>query len=102
MSTRSPRSSTVGSRSTEVQGLKVLKTPEEGGTRKAYEEYLETIQNHIALTWEGGRDLKKMMMNSKEPEIKEPEELSESDSKSKLRTALWNMKVENYAMKVEL
>ena len=101
-STRRSRGSTAGTRSTEIQGLKVLKTPEEGGTREAYEEYLETIQNHIAVTWEGGRDLKKMIMNSEEPEIKEPEELSESDSKSKLRTALWNIQVENYAMKVDL
>ena len=54
------------------------------------------------MAWEGGRDLKKMMINSEEPEIEEPEELSDNDSKSKLRTALWNMKVENYAMKVEL
>ena len=33
-STRNLRSSTVGSRSTEVQGLKVLKTPEEGVLEK--------------------------------------------------------------------
>ena len=101
-STRNLRSSTVGSRSTEVQGLKVLKTPEEGGTRKEYEEYLETIQNHIAVAWEGGSDLKKMIKNCEEPEIEEPEELSDQDSKSKLRTRLWNMKVESYAMKMEL
>ena len=93
--TRNPR------RSTEVQGLKV-KNSRGGGTRKAYEDYLETIQNHIAVTWEGGRDLKKMMIKSEEPKIEEPEELSDSDSKSKLRTALWNIKVENYVIKVEL
>ena len=41
-----------------------VKNSRGGGTRKAYEEYLETIKNHIAVTWEGGRDLKKIMIKS--------------------------------------
>ena len=34
--------------------------------------------------------------------MKEPEDLLGDDTKFKLRTALWNIKVETYAMKVDL
>ena len=102
INTKRVRGSTVGNRSTEIHGLRMLKTPEEGGSRRAYEEFLETIKNHIAVTWDGGGELKKMITNSEEPVIEEPEELSDSDSQSKLRTALWNIQVEKYAMKVDL
>jgi len=38
-----------------VHDLKELKSPEEGGTKKEYETFLETIQNHITITWDFGK-----------------------------------------------
>ena len=79
-----------------------IKTPEEGGTRKDYEEILDVLKNHVSVTWDGGREMKKMITDSEEPEIKVPENLSVEDEKSKLRSTIWNLKLENYAMNLEL
>ena len=47
----------TGARSMQVEGLKVLKCPEEGGTMKQFEDFKETIGNHVSIAWQGGNDL---------------------------------------------
>ena len=41
----------VGARVATVKNLKALKTPEEGGTKKDYEDFLEKIHNHVMVHW---------------------------------------------------
>ena len=40
-----------------VEGLVTLKSPEEQGTKKQYDDFLETIENHLLQGWIGGRDI---------------------------------------------
>ncbi len=37
----------AGGRATAVQNLKVLKTPEEGGTKKDYDDFVQKVNNHV-------------------------------------------------------
>ena len=47
----------VGVRATEVKNLKILKSPEEGGTKKDFEDFAERIANHVAISWKEERIL---------------------------------------------
>ena len=38
---------TAGAWSTVIKVLKVLKCPEEGGTKKDYDDFLEKLENHV-------------------------------------------------------
>ena len=51
--TESSREFSIGDRSTKIKNLKVLRTPEEGGTKEEYEAYLDNIKNHVSIKWEG-------------------------------------------------
>ena len=48
---------TVVSRSAVARNLRNLKAPEEGGTKKEYEECLEKFQNHVTISWDFGKDI---------------------------------------------
>ena len=87
----------VGARAATVKNLKVLKTPEEGGTKKDYEDFLEKIQNHVVVQWAFGTDIGHVVKNQKNPEITEPADLTDEEEKSKLKVRLWNVKVDRYA-----
>ena len=100
--TTGSREFSVGGRSTEIKNLKVLKTPEEGGTKKEYEEYLDKIKNHVSINWEGGWEMKELITSMKEPSFKEPKDLTDDEEKSKLKTAMWNMEVHNYVTQINL
>ena len=41
----------VGARAAAVKNLKILKTLEEGGTKKEYEEFLERILSYVMVQW---------------------------------------------------
>ena len=64
--------------------------------QKKYEDYLEKIKDYVAVTWEYGRGINDM----EELELEEIEDLSVEDEKSKLRSTLWNLEVEKYAIKL--
>ena len=100
--TAGSRDFSVGGRSTEIKNLKVLKTPEEGGTKKEYEEYLDKIKNHVSINWEGGWEMKELITSMKEPSFEEPKDLTDDEEKSKLKTAMWNMEVHNYVTQINL
>ena len=80
----------------------MLKTPEEGGTKKKYEEYLDKIKNHVSIKWEGGWEMKELITNMKEASFEEPKDLTDEEEKSKLKTAMWNMEVQNYVSQINL
>ena len=87
---------TTLSRTSEIPGLKILKSPEEGGTKKEYEDFLEKIINHVTITWGHGKDVAYIIKNTKLPLMTEPSELSDSDAKSRLKMMRWDMEVTRY------
>ena len=84
------------SRSSEIPGLKTLKSPEEGGTKKEYDDFLEKIINHVTITWGHGKDVAYTIKHTKLPSLIEPGKLSDSDAKSQLKVMRWNMAVTRY------
>ena len=82
-------SGTAGSRYTEVKNLKALKSPEEGGTKKDYEDFLDKIQNHVTMAWTHGKDIGYVVGNGKKPEIPEPEDLTTEEEQSKFKSRMW-------------
>ena len=91
----------TGARSATVEDLKTLKSPEEGGTKKNYEEFLETIAHHVTISWTFGTDMGYVIQNGEDPVIEEPKDLAkEEDTKWKLR--LWEAKVDAYGRRVSL
>ena len=89
-------------RASDIKGLKILKAPAEGGTRKNYEDFIKNIRSHIMISWDGGSDLGYLMENMKEPELELPDELSESEKKSMLKVRLWELKVVKYSNREDL
>ena len=53
----------------QVEGLKILKCPEEGGTMKQFEDFKETIGNHVSIAWQGGNDLAHCLDKEMDPPI---------------------------------
>ena len=78
---------TVGGRATSVKNLKVLKTPEEGGTKKEYEDFVEKINNHVMVHWSFGSDVGHVIKILKDPKMIEPLDLSIEDEKVSLEYA---------------
>ena len=72
---------TTLSRTSEIPGLKILKCPEEGGTKKEYDDFMEKIINHITITWSHGKDIAYVIKNTKLPTFVEPAELSDAEAK---------------------
>ena len=89
-------------RASDIKGLKILKAPAEGGTRKNYEDFIKNIRSHIMISWDGGSDLGYLIENMKEPELELPDELSESEKKSMLKVRLWELKVVKYSNREDL
>ena len=54
-------------RTTAIESLKTLKTPEEGGTKKEYEDFLETISTHASVSWEFGEDIAHVLEQTNKP-----------------------------------
>ena len=76
------------SRPAEVTNLRTLKAPEEGGSKKDYEEFIEKITNHVLITWSHGKDIADILKETKMPVLEEPEELSAEDAKSKVKVVV--------------
>lgn len=69
----------VGVRTTEVKNLKILKSPEEGGTKKEFEDFIEKISNHVAISWKRGKDISYLLTKMEEPQFEIPKDLSEEE-----------------------
>ena len=65
-----------GARVANIQGLKALKTPEEGGTKKEHKDFLDKIENHIELTWPKGGDIAHVLTEKEDPCEAEPKSLT--------------------------
>ena len=77
-------------RSVTIQKLKQLKAPEEGGTKKDYEDFLECISNHVTVTWSYGKDVAEILKTTAPPNFEPPDDLSESDKKSNFKILVLN------------
>ena len=89
-------SGNAGSRLSEVKDLKILKSPEEGGTKKDYQDFLDKIENHVTMAWDEGADIGQIVSSGELPDIDEPEDITDEDEKSKLKQRLWILKVDAY------
>ena len=92
-------SGTAGSRATEVKGLKILKSPEEGGTKQEYQEFLDKIENHVTMAWEEGGDIGQVVSSGELPDIDEPEDITDEEEKSKLKQRMWILSVDAFVAK---
>ena len=89
---------TAGARSNGSIVLKTLKSPEEGGTKKEYEDFLEKIDSHVSINWEFGQDIAYVIKNSKLPVFVEPKDLTATEETTKWKVRLWNQKVDRYGL----
>ena len=95
-------SSMLESRPTEVKNLKTLKSPEEGGTKKEYEDFLDKIQNHVIGLWAHGKDTGYVIGNGQEPTIKEPADITDEEAKPKIKSRIWSFKVDRYVARTNV
>ena len=87
-------------RSTEVKDLKVLALPEEGGTRKDYDDFLETFERHVGMTWTYGSEIAHVVKEGNKPNIDQPEDIEQS-KKAAWEIRLWNQEVDEYGIRVK-
>ena len=77
------------SRSATIPGIKLLKTPEEGGTKKEHKDFLEKIENHIEMTWPTGADIAYVLTEKEDPIMEEPKPLTEDEEKTPSKVAVF-------------
>jgi len=92
----STSANTVGARAAVVRNLKTLSAPEEGGTKKEYEDFLEKIQSHVTIGWDFGKDIGHLLKNMEDPVIPEPKDMTEDEEKVKWKKRLWDQEVNRY------
>ena len=92
---------TTGGRTASIVNLKTLKSPEEGGTKREYEDFLERVENHVTISWDFGDDIAYVLENNKRPTIPEPVDLTDEEKKKEWQVRVWNQKVDRYAMRLE-
>ncbi len=85
-----------------VEGLVTLKSPEEEGTKKQYDDFLETIENHLLQGWIGGRDIGIMLKNNKALKIPEPTDLTDEQKKFEWQHVVWKTNIKKYVERVEI
>ena len=78
----------------------MLKAPEEGKSKKNFDEFMETIANHAVINRDAGKDIGFLIMKVENPNVAIPSELSVEDSKSALNMALWQLEVNKYSKRV--
>ena len=96
MSPTNSASGNAGSRLTEVKGLKLLKSPEEGGTKREYQEFLDKLENHVTMAWEEGADIGQVISSGELPDMDMPVDITDEEEKSKLKQRMWILKVDAY------
>ena len=85
--------SASSSRAAKIEGLKLIRCPEEGGNKKEYDDILEEINKHVLVAWIHGSDLSYWLSDgAEEPEMEEPQE----EKKKEWKVKLWKQDVDNY------
>jgi hypothetical protein len=98
MSTESASTSTnpVGARAAVIANLKTLAAPEEGGTKKEYDDFLEKIRSHVTIGWDFGKDVGHLLKHMTEPIIPEPKDMTADEETVKWKKRLWDQEVDRY------
>ena len=102
MSIKNANTNMVGTRAAVVRNLKILKSPEEGGTKKEFDDFLKKIQNHLTISWDFGKDIGYVVKHMKDPKIEEPTDMTSDKEKDKWRVRLWNQEVDQYGARTQL
>ena len=92
--------SLVGGRAVSTVYLKSLHSPEEGGTKKEYEDFLNKIESHVSINWEFGQDMAYMIKHTIKPVFEEPNDLTDEEEKVKWKLRLWNQNVDRYGKRL--
>ena len=90
-----------GGRTSTIEGLKELKCPEEGGTKKEYETYLDKIENFVTIQWPNGSDVGYIVKNARDFPVPEPESQTDEEKKVDWKQRLWSQKVDRYGIRME-
>mgnify|MGYP001206283153 FL=1 len=61
--------STASGRALSTIDVKILKSPEEEGTKKEYEEFLNKIEDHVSINWDFGKDIAYVVKHTNKPMI---------------------------------
>ena len=80
-------SATEMGRSDEISGLQKLRSPEEGGVKKEYDDFMEKIENHVAIKWPQGSDIAYFVKNGEDPDMDPPKDLTEDEQKTDVEDA---------------
>jgi hypothetical protein len=89
----------VGARAAVIANLKTLTAPEEGGTKKEYEDFLEKIRNHVTIGWDFGKDVGHLLKHMADPTIDEPKDMTADEEKVKWKKRLWDQEVDRCGMR---
>ena len=92
---------TSGGRTSNVEGLKELKCPEEGGTKKEYESFLDKLENFVTIQWPNGSDVGYIVQNARDFPVPEPESQTDEEKKVDWKQRLWSQKVDRYGIRME-
>ena len=87
---------TVGSIAAVVTNLKTLEDPEEGGTKKGYEEFLKKVQNHVTISWDVVKDIGHLLKHMEDTKIPDPTDMTVAKEASKWKVRLWSQEVKRY------
>ena len=99
VSSASSIASTSG-RTADVPNLQRLKSPEEGGNKKDYEDFLDKIASFVTITWTGGSDVGSVLRSGELPDISPPIDLTDDELKSKLKVRQWERKADLHTDRV--
>lgn len=92
--------SILGARNANVEDLKELKSPKEGGTKREYEDFLEKVERHVAVMWHGGLDIIHLLNDeAEETDIPKPTDLDEEKA-MKWEIRLWENKIVKYGARL--
>jgi len=92
---------TSGGRTSNVDGLKELKCPDEGETKKEYETFLDKMENFVTIQWPNGSDVGYIVQNGKEFQVPEPESQTEEEKKVDWKQRLGSQKMDRYGIRME-
>ena len=95
--------SALSSRAARIEGLKLIRCPEEGGNKKEYDNILEDINKHVSVAWIHRSDLSYWLSDgAEEPEMEEPQDLSEEEKKKEWKVILWKKDFDNYGERLRV
>ena len=97
--TRMTPASRAGNRRTEIAGLEKLKAPEEGGTKKEYQDFLDKIENHVTMAWDEGADIGYVVSDGKLPDVEVDKPADLGEDPSEIDRQVWLLDVGAYAMR---